>query len=380
MKTLMVVPATAIALIVAMVLVFSGREAQATTPGPPTCSVPTAEPAAAPAAPPAGQQFAGVTLKPPQVDAAQKVLGTAKGMSITRRGATIAIQTAMQESQLGAAGDKGRAQGLFHQIAPGPFRAYVGYDPHDAAAATKGFFTVLTKQIPGYDADPRSNHDLAQAVQRSGAGAQEYAKWQGFAEAVTGALFDGSGPPLKCADQSVKGPIAVTIRGNEVTLPPQAGMTGVVTAASPTVAKAIGSGLAWLGTPYAWGGGNADGPTKGISDNGGAADKHGDFNKVGFDCAGLTFYSYAQVGVMLTRPSRTQLTNAKSVVQFSQAQPGDLLFWGTHHVALYLGNIGGKHIMLEAPQSGDVVKISNVRTGGDFRGVAARPIPGAVNA
>lgn len=285
----------------------------------------------------------------------------------------------MQESKLDPQNDSGRALGPFQQIAPGPYRAYIGYDPHDPAAAAGGFFTVLTTQIPGYDQDPRPNQDLAQAVQRSGAGAQKYTQWQGFAEAITGALYDGSGPPLKCADQSVKGPIAVSIRGNEVTLPPQAGVAGVITASSPQVAKAIGSGLAWLGTPYAWGGGNANGPTKGISDGGGAADKHGDFNKVGFDCAGLTFYSYAQAGVMLTKPSATQLTNAKTVVSFTQAQPGDLLFWGRHHVAMYLGIAGGNQMMLEAPQSGDFVKVSKVRKGGDFRNVAARPISGAVN-
>ncbi len=376
MKKLLLFPVAGISLIVAGILLLSNGRAEATLPGPPTCSVP----GAAPAAPGTGGQYAGVTLSPSQVDVARTILGVAKGMSITRRGATIALQTAMQESKLDAHNDSGRALGAFQQIAPGPYRAYVGYDPHDTAAAAKGFFTVLTKQLPGYDTDPRPNHELAQAVQRSGAGAQKYAQWQPFAEAVTGALYDGSGPPLKCVDQSIKGPIAVTVHGNEVTLPPQAGVTGVITAASPPIAKAIGSGLAWLGTPYAWGGGNANGPTKGISDNGGEADKHGDFNKVGFDCAGLTFYSYAQVGVMLTRPSATQLTKAKTVVQFSQAQPGDLLFWGTHHVALYLGNVGGKQMMLEAPQSGDVVKVSNVRTGGDFRGVAARPITGAVNA
>ena len=47
-----------------------------------------------------------------------------------------------------------------------------------------------------------------------------------------------------------------------------------------------------------------------------------------------------------------------------QLQPGDLMFWPSnpvsHHVATY---IGGGH-MIEAPQPGEVVKISGVRTGG----------------
>jgi hypothetical protein len=55
-----------------------------------------------------------------------------------------------------------------------------------------------------------------------------------------------------------------------------------------------------------------------------------------------------------------------------------LLFWGgdynsVHHVALYLGKIDGHDYMVEAPQSGDVVKVSIVRTGGDFNASVNRP-------
>jgi len=42
-------------------------------------------------------------------------------------------------------------------------------------------------------------------------------------------------------------------------------------------------------------------------------------------------------------------------------------------VAIYLGKVDGKHLMVEAPQSGDVVKVSEVRTGGDFRNETVRP-------
>ena len=45
-----------------------------------------------------------------------------------------------------------------------------------------------------------------------------------------------------------------------------------------------------------------------------------------------------------------------------------MLFYGNpaHHVAMYLGKIGGNDYMVEAPQSGDVVKVSLVRTGGRY--------------
>lgn len=355
--------------VVLLLLLVQPDDADAVVVPPATCSVP-----GAPGGQPGPGSFAGVTLSPVQMQTVQAILGVAKGLGITRRGATLAVQTSMQESTLNPAASNGNALGPFQQIAPGPFNAYVGYDPHDTEPAAKGFFTVLTKRVPGYDTDPRPNHELAEEVQRSGEGFR-FEKWQGFAEAVTGALYDGSGPALDCADKSVTGRIDVTVRGNEVTLPPEAGVSGVIRAATPQIATAIAAGLSWLGITYAWGGGDANGPTKGVRD-GGVADEHGDFNKVGFDCSGLTLYAYAQAGVTIIRPSDAQLTRAKLVVPFAEARPGDLLFWGTHHVAMFLGDINGKQMMLEAPNSGAVVKISVVRTGGDFRNVGARPIPG----
>ena len=46
-----------------------------------------------------------------------------------------------------------------------------------------------------------------------------------------------------------------------------------------------------IGVPYAWGGGDANGPTQGIRD-GGVADSFGDYNKVGFDCSGPVSYTH----------------------------------------------------------------------------------------
>ena len=123
----------------------------------------------------------------------------------------------------------------------------------------------------------------------------------------------------------------------------------------------VNRGLSQLGVQYAWGGGDEDGPTRGIND-GGVGDAHGDYKKVGFDCSGLMIYAFAGVGISLPHYSGYQYTSGKQV-PVSQRKRGDMLFWGpsgSQHVALYLGN--GQ--MLEAPQSGDVVKISPVREGG----------------
>nr|WP_255549512.1 NlpC/P60 family protein [Corynebacterium sp. TAE3-ERU12] len=139
------------------------------------------------------------------------------------------------------------------------------------------------------------------------------------------------------------------------------GAEGTASSASSRAAKietVISRAKAYLGTPYAWGGGNANGPTRGIRD-GGVADAHGDYNKVGFDCSGLTLYAYAGVGISLPHYTGYQYQRGTHYPK-SQMQRGDLLFWGPNghgHVAIYLGD----GTMIEAPQSGDVVKISPVR-------------------
>lgn len=124
----------------------------------------------------------------------------------------------------------------------------------------------------------------------------------------------------------------------------------------------INRALSQLGVPYAWGGGNANGPTRGTHD-GGVADAFGDFNKVGFDCSGLMIYAFAGVGVALPHYSGYQATSGRRV-PLSQMAPGDLLFWASggriHHVALYIGN----DQMVEAPYSGSRVRIASVRYGG----------------
>ena len=126
---------------------------------------------------------------------------------------------------------------------------------------------------------------------------------------------------------------------------------------SQQVETVVNRALSQLGVPYAWGGGDANGPTRGIRD-GGVADAHGDYNKIGFDCSGLMIYAFAGVGKALPHYTGYQYT-AGPQYPVSTRKRGDMLFW-PGHVALYLGD--GK--MVEAPQSGDVVKISPVRMAG----------------
>lgn len=110
-----------------------------------------------------------------------------------------------------------------------------------------------------------------------------------------------------------------------------------------------------IGTPYVWGGGDANGATMGLDGNG--------YNgKAGFDCSGLTLYAFAGVGISLPHYTGYQYQRGTQVPA-SQMQRGDLLFWGaggSQHVAIYLGD----GMMIEAPQTGMNVQKSPVRHNG----------------
>lgn len=112
----------------------------------------------------------------------------------------------------------------------------------------------------------------------------------------------------------------------------------------------------YLGVPYAWGGGNNDGPTRGIRD-GGIADRFGDFNKVGFDCSGLTKYAIFQAsGGQISLPHRADLQRRLGEEVAGSPAPGDLIAFSRdgvfyHHIGIYLGN----GMLRNAPQSGGTV-------------------------
>lgn len=140
---------------------------------------------------------------------------------------------------------------------------------------------------------------------------------------------------------------------------PSGGSSAPASPPSPTVETAISRAMSQVGVPYAWGGGNTQGPTYGIRDYG-VADSYGDYNKIGFDCSGLMIYAFAGV-TTLPHYSGYQYESGTKV-PLSQMRRGDMLFWGTagiHHVALYLGN----GMMIEAPQSGMHVRVTPVRYG-----------------
>ena len=96
--------------------------------------------------------------------------------------------------------------------------------------------------------------------------------------------------------------------------------------------------MKYLGIPYVWAGATPSG---------------------GFDCSGLVLYVYAKFGVAFPHAATMQ-ARMGTPVPFDQLQPADLVFFGTpsfyHHVGIYIGN----GLFIEAPHTGDVVKVSQL--------------------
>ena len=80
----------------------------------------------------------------------------------------------------------------------------------------------------------------------------------------------------------------------------------------------------------------------------------------GFDCSGFVQYVYSHFGINLPRTT-TQQENCGTQIPVSQAQPGDLYFWGNkgsaYHVAICIGN--GQYIA--APEPGQSVSIGSTQ-------------------
>jgi cell wall-associated NlpC family hydrolase len=114
---------------------------------------------------------------------------------------------------------------------------------------------------------------------------------------------------------------------------------------SPGAAIAVRAALSQLGVPYVF-----------------AAARPG----VAFDCSGLTMWAWAQAGVSMAHYTVTQW-NSFPKVSLQALRPGDLVFsYRLGHVGLYIGN----GMMVAAPRTGDVVKITPV--------FGIRPLDGAI--
>jgi cell wall-associated NlpC family hydrolase len=81
-----------------------------------------------------------------------------------------------------------------------------------------------------------------------------------------------------------------------------------------------------------------------------------------WDCSGLTMMAWQAGGIALPHFAAAQYQLTVHITA-AQLRPGDLVFWGTspntiHHVAIYIGKLDGVDVIIQAPHTGDVVKVS----------------------
>lgn len=137
---------------------------------------------------------------------------------------------------------------------------------------------------------------------------------------------------LRTATDSATDSVDATNDGTTIAPPPGYGTAASGTSGT-TGSDVVADARRYLGVPYVWGGTD---PSKGL------------------DCSGLTGQVYRDLGIDLPRVSRDQAQVGTPVGSLADAQPGDLLFFGSpvHHVAIYEGD----GMMIEAPHTGQSVK------------------------
>ncbi len=182
---------------------------------------------------------------------------------------------------------------------------------------------------------------LVQQQQQAEAAAAAKAAQERQAAAAAAAA---AAAPVSSPASSSSGNASATLAGLQQAAPPPSAAGG---------AGAVQAAESQIGVPYVWGGESPKGSAS-----------------PGFDCSGLTAWSWGQVGVPLPHYSGAQMADS-TPVPISDLEPGDLLFYGpggSEHVAMYVGP--GE--MIEAPYTGASVWLTGLRLGGDFVG-AGRP-------
>ncbi|ANZ14827.1 C40 family peptidase [Streptomyces noursei] len=293
-----------------------------------------------------------------QVSNAKTIQATGVAMKIPARGQIVALATALQESGLRnlTYGDRD-SLGLFQQR---PSQGWgTANEVLDPVHASTKFYEALGK-VSGWQS--LSVTQAAQAVQGSGF-PEAYAKWEPLATALQKAIepllskAGGASPsPSPSGSGSTGSPPPSTAGGctsggdgtNFGTIPPGAVPAGykIPADASPKVQTAIRWALGQLDTPYQWGGS--------------CTGSHGSDPMGRCDCSSLMQQSYKAAGVTLTRTTYTQVKEGKPV-SVDALQPGDLVFTeGTAEVPEHVGMFIGQGLIVNAPHTGDVVRIATL--------------------
>ncbi|MFE0187560.1 C40 family peptidase [Streptomyces sp. NPDC059008] len=288
-----------------------------------------------------------------QIPNAKTIQATGVAMKVPARGQVVALATALQESGLRNLdyGDRD-SLGLFQQR---PSQGWGSAEQvRDPVHASTKFYEGLLK-VSGWQS--MTVTQAAQAVQASGF-PDAYAKWEPLAtalqKAIAKSLSQGGGSGMggaKGKESTASLAVGCGAGGDGANFGPiPAGSLPkgykIPADAPKSVRTAIRWGLGQLGTPYQWGGA--------------CSDPRGQDPMGRCDCSSLMQASYKAGGVSISRTTYTQVKEGKAV-SVDALKPGDLLFTrGTAAVPEHVGMFIGQGLILQAPKTGDVVKISTL--------------------
>lgn len=90
--------------------------------------------------------------------------------------------------------------------------------------------------------------------------------------------------------------------------------------------------------------------------------RYGGSSPAGFDCSGLVYYTYKNMGYTLNRTASGQAQNGIWVAK-EDLQIGDIVLFGTPSNIWHAGIYAGDGMFIHSPQSGDRVKYSPLNSG-----------------
>jgi cell wall-associated NlpC family hydrolase len=225
--------------------------------------------------------------------------------------------------------------------------------------ATNALNQVHALQIANQQAAASSEATLSQIKGTLAVEVSEYAAAQAQAEAAYAAAHpSNAGSAARSATQDAG--VAVALGGpGAASAAAAANQAAAASGAASASGSASGGGAgeaavtaaeSQLGVPYVWGG---------------ESPGHG------FDCSGLTQWSWAQAGVSIPRTAATQGA-AVPPVPLNALEPGDLLFYYNldgdstiDHVVMYVGSGPyGSQTIIQAPYTGSEVQYAPLFTEG----------------
>lgn len=286
-----------------------------------------------------------------QIPNARTVQVTGVAMKVPAHGQIVALATALQESGLRNLdyGDRD-SLGLFQQR---PSQGWgTAQQVRDPVHASTRFYEALLK-VSGWQS--MTVTEAAQAVQKSGF-PDAYAEWEPLATALQKAIAKSLSTESSASKgdeneqtDSVAGECGTGEDGAKFGPIPAGSVPKgykIPADAPKSIRTAIRWGLGQLGAPYQWGGA--------------CTDPHGQDPMGRCDCSSLMQASYKAGGLSISRTTYTQVKEGKAV-RVDALKPGDLLFTrGTAQAPEHVGMFIGDGLILHAPRTGDVVKISTL--------------------